>query len=68
MLIITFGSLTNYGGSKRGETERKNRGKRSGAERREREREEDKKWVDRELRWWKAFMPVKTELWCDQSL
>lgn len=38
-----------------------------GAERRERERE-DEKWVERELRWRKAFMPVKTELWCDQSL
>lgn len=59
MLIITFGSLTNYGGSKRGEGER-GRIEGRGAERRE--REEDKKWVERELRWRKAFMPVKAEL------
>lgn len=45
MLIITFGSLTNYGGSKRGETERKNRGKRSG-EKRERERRIKSGWKE----------------------
>lgn len=67
MLIITFGSLTNYGGSKRGESERE-RGRIEGRGAERREREEDKKWVEREMRWRKAFMPVKTELWCDHSL
>lgn len=57
MLIITFGNLTNYGGSKRRERERegKNRGKRR------KEREEDKKWVERELRWKNAFMSVSED-------
>lgn len=66
MLIFPFGSLTNYGGSKRGERVRIEG---CGEEKRERKREEDKKWVERELRWKNAFMSVmKTELWYDQSL
>lgn len=56
MLIITFGSLTNYGGSKRGE-----RGRIEGRGEEKRERVEEKKWVERELRWKNASMSVSED-------